>query len=293
MKYVVYFILIAVALFFVFKFLNKFKVPKVGAMALVNGGVKCGKSTFSVALARREYKSRVRSVKFKNFFRKIFNKELIEMPLLYSNVPLGMPYVELTDDLLLRKKRFVYGSVIYCQEASLVADSQLLRDMDLNERLLLFNKLIGHETKGGCIIYDTQCISDLHYSIKRCLSEYFYIHHLTKWIPFFLVAYVQECRFSEDNSVLTTNTNDIEDNLKRVIIPKSTWKYFDCYCYSTLTDNLPVEKKVIENNKQTKDLKANKIISFRPNFKKFNVQKEIEITNYSIEDKEIKNEKKN
>ena len=64
-------------------------------------------------------------------------------------------YVPLTDDLLLRKKRFVYGSVIYVQEASLVADSQLIRDMDINERLMLFNKLIGHETKGGVIIYDT------------------------------------------------------------------------------------------------------------------------------------------
>ena len=80
------------------------------------------------------------------------------MPLIYSNVPLAMPYVPLTDDLLLRKKRFVYGSVIYVQEASLVADSQLIRDMDVNERLMLFNKLIGHETKGGVIIYDTQCI---------------------------------------------------------------------------------------------------------------------------------------
>lgn len=232
-------------------------------MALVTGGVKCGKSTLSVAIARSEYRARCRKIKFKNFFCKLFNKPLYKMPLLYSNVPLGMPYVPITEDLLLRKKRFEYGSVIYVQEASLVADSQLIRDMDINERLMLFNKLIGHETKGGVIIYDTQCITDVHYSIKRCVSNYFYIHHLTKWIPFFLIAYVQECRYSDDGTTITVNTDDTETKLKRVILLKSTWKYFDCYCYSVLTDDLPVENTVIYNNKKTKDLKARKILSFR------------------------------
>lgn len=263
MLYILYFILICIALFFIKKFLKQFKVAKIGSLCLVNGGVKCGKSTLSVSIVRSEYKSRVRKVKFQNFFRKLFHKPLKELPLLYSNVPLGCPYVELTDDLLLRKKRFVYGSVIYCQEASLVADSQLIKDMDINQRLLLFNKLIGHETKGGVIVYDTQCINDLHYSIKRCLSNYIYVHHLVKWIPFFLVAYVEENRYSDDNSVVNVQDKDVEEKLKKIIIPKRNWKYFDCYCYSVLTDDLPVENKVVKNNLQTQDLKARKILSFR------------------------------
>lgn len=246
--------------FFLFRWImSKFKVPKIGAMALVSGGVKCGKSTLSVAIVMSEYKKRTRRIKFKNLFRKMFGKPLQELPLIYSNIPLGVPYVELTDDLLLRKKRFVYGSVIYCCEASLVADSQLFKDMDINERLLLFNKLIGHETKGGCIIYDTQCIADCHYSIKRCLSEYIYVHHLTKWIPFFLLAYVQECRYSDDKSTINVNDEDVENKLRRVIVSKSTWKKFDCYCYSSLTDDLPVENKVVKAS----DLKARKILSFK------------------------------
>ena len=264
MKYIIFFIIIAVGWYFLDKFvLSKFKVPKIGALALVTGGVKTGKSTLSVAIVRKEYKVRKRKVKFKNFFRKLFNKKLIEMPLVYSNVPLAMPYVPLTDDLLLRKKRFVYGSVIYVQEASLVADSQLIRDMDINERLMLFNKLIGHETKGGVIIYDTQCIGDVHYSLKRCVSNYFYIHHLVKWIPFFLIAKVQECRYSDDGSTITVSDEDTENTLKSVILSKRNWKFFDCYCYSVLTDDLPVEKDVVFNDIHTRDLKANKILSFR------------------------------
>lgn len=263
MKYLIYFIIIAVAIIFVKKFLNQFKIPKIGAMALISGGVKTGKSTLSVGTVMSEYKRRCRSVKIHNFFARIFNKPLIELPLIYSNIPLAVPYVPLTDDLLLRKKRFVYGSVVYVCEASLVADSQLIKDMDINQSLLMFNKLIGHELKGGCLIYDTQTISDCHYSIKRCLSNYLYIHHLVKWIPFFLIAYVQECRYSDDGTSLNVTTQDLENTLRRVILKKSTWKKFDCYCYSCLTDNLEVEKAIIKNDKNTKDLKAHNILSFR------------------------------
>ena len=278
MKYIIYFILIAVALFFIHKFLKQFKLCKIGSLVLFNGGVKCGKSTLSVNTAIREIKSRRRAVKIKNFFRRIFRKTPIEMPLLYSNVPLAFPYVPLTDKLLLRKERFVYGSVIYCQEASLVADSQLCKNQDINENLLLFNKLIGHETKGGVLIYDTQCISDLHYSIKRCLSQYIYVHHLVKWIPFILIAYVQENRYADDGTIIAVEDKDVEDKLKKVILSKRTWKYFDCYSYSDLTDNLPVAKDVVKNNLQTKNLKAYDIVSFRPNFCKI---------------KGVKNEKEN
>lgn len=256
---VVILLLVGLGIFIFRWIMSKFKCPKIGAMALVSGGVKCGKSTLSVAIVMNEYRRRKRRIKIRNFFRKMFGRPLQELPLIYSNIPLGVPYVELTDDLLLRRKRFVYGSVIYCCEASLVADSQLFKDMELNERLLLFNKLIGHETKGGCVIYDTQCIGDCHYSIKRCLSEYIYVHHLTKWIPFFLLAYVQECRYSDDKSTINVQDEDVENKLKRVIIRKSTWKKFDCYCYSSLTDGLPVENKVVE----AVDLKARKILSFK------------------------------
>ena len=58
-------------LFLINKILKRFKVPKIGSLALVTGGVKCGKSTTSVALVMSEYRSRVRCVKFRNFFRKL------------------------------------------------------------------------------------------------------------------------------------------------------------------------------------------------------------------------------
>ena len=258
-KKFIYTLIIFGIIFIYFYIKRKFKFPKVGAMAMVTGGVKCGKSTFAVGLLLSEHRRRKRAVKIKNFFRRLFKRREEELPLIYSNIPLSVPYVPLTEDLLLRKKRFVYGSVIYVNEASLVADSQLIFDMDTNERLLLFNKLIGHECKGGCLIYDTQAISDVHYSVKRCLSEYFYIHHLYKWIPFFLVATVRECRYSDDGSVIAVEDKDTEETLRRVIIRKSTWKKFDAYCFSSLTDDLPVEREEVLSD----TLKVNKVFSFR------------------------------
>ena len=256
------YIVLIVGLIVVIALTRKLKKPKIACVALVTGGVKAGKSTFSLALALSKYKSQCRKVKVANFFRILFRKEPFEKPLLYSNVPLACDYVPLTDDLLLRKKRFVYRSVIYAQEASLIADSQLIKNLDINQRLLLFNKLIGHETKGGYLIYDTQSINDNHYAVKRCLSEFFYVHDTVRWIPFILLVHVRELRYSDDSQELNVYDSDIEDSLKTVVISKRVWKKFDAYCYSVLTDHLPIANEIV-NGRELADLKARKIVSFR------------------------------
>ena len=257
-NFLLFLILLGVALFFLNKVLSKFKTPKIGAVSLVTGGVKTGKTTFAVNLVIKNYKRNLRSVKLHNFFAKLFRKEVQPLPLLYSNIPLAVPYVPVTRELLQRKVRPVYKSVVLLSEASLVADSQLFRDPVLNEELMLFMKLFGHETKGGMLVMDTQSISDLHHACKRCLSEYFYIHHLGKYL-FFNVAYVRECRYSEDGSVVSIDTGDAEENLKKILISRKVWKYFDAFCYSAMTDDLPEAKNI----KTAKTLKIKKIPSFR------------------------------
>lgn len=237
--------------------LIKQKRLHMGSFVLVTGGVKCGKSTFAIWYARKRYRQAL--IKYR--FQKLFNKT-VEKPLLYSNIPLSCEYVPLTSALLSRKERFSYGSVIYCGEVSLVADSMMFKDAELNERLLMFNKLIGHELHGGCIVYDTQSIQDCHYSIKRCTSSYIYINKLIKFIPFVLIAHVREDRYSEDGSVITANDEDVEKQLGWVIIPKRIWKLFDCYCYSSFTDDLPCSDTSIKLPKGA-SLKASNITSFK------------------------------
>lgn len=290
---VVVIVLVVVAIL-LFLFLKLFKIPKIGCIGMVTGGVKCGKSMLSVWLAVRKYKALHRKWRVRCFFLKLFGKflrkefKLPEEPKLYSNVKLaGVPYTLLTTDILLRNVRPAYGSVVYIQEASLVADSMYHQDGEVNERLLLFNKLFGHETHGGYLIYDTQSIADNHYAVKRCINSYFWIHHNVK-IPFFVLLYVREFMFSEDKSAVNTVGEDVEEELKIVVVPKRVWRMYDAYCYSAFTDTLnmlddEVFTPISFNRFKRNNLKTRRLISF----KKFRTISEYKIS--KEDEKSVKN----
>lgn len=74
--------------------------------------------------------------------------------------------------------------------------------------------------------------------------------------------YVRELKYTDESS-MNVYDDDVEETLKWVVVPKSTWKLYDRYCYSILTDNLEVDRHVIE---KAKNLKIDKIVTFR-NFK--------------------------
>lgn len=273
----IWLILIALVVWAFVWWLKNCKTVKNGSMVCVTGGVKSGKSTFSFWLAYRAYKRNVRSVKFRNWLRKVFKIKGAdeELPLFYTTIPVAVPHVLLTTELAMRLERFAYKSVIWIDEASLFADSQNYKNPVVNKQLTLLNKLIAHETKGGTIVYNTQSIGDLHYSVRRCLSEIYYVHSTFKWLPFFLMCSVREERYVEDN-IAVNAPEDLEVYLKRVVMPKTIWKKFDCYCYSKLTDDLPVNKNVTE----AKSLKADKIVTLDTSIKvecDLNEKKECEV----------------
>lgn len=221
-----------------------------------------------VRLVEKLWKRNCRKVFLYNAIIRPFKKDKTkrEKPLIYSNVPLKLPYVALTQDLIYRRKRFRYGSIIYACEASLIAGSMDFKCDELNENLALLMKLVGHETRGGACVLDTQAVLDLHYGMKRNLSTYFYIHHKIN-VPFFLILKVREMIFLEGSS--NEFETDVEDTLKTVIVPKSVFKKYDCYCYSALTDDLPVEDKIAN----PKDLKAREILTFKANKQYYGVMK--------------------
>lgn len=291
MKYVVYFIIICVALFFIRKFLSRFKFPKIGAIAVFVGGVKSGKSAVSVGCAISNYKRAVRGWKVSCFFNKFLNmfrkekREAPEKPLLYSSIPIGgLDYVPLTRDHLLRRVRFNFGSIVLIDEASLVADSQLIKDKEINTELLLFFKLFGHETHGGKCIVNTHCITDLHYALKRTTSQYFYLHHLSKYIPFVTTAYMREERYSEDGATVNSYNDDVEDSLKRVLMRSSIFKRYDSFCFSSLTDELPTNNNIVYIDKG-ESLKADFVVSFRPEFYTLRFGKNVDLETGEILDK--------
>lgn len=240
---------------------QRLKYPKIGAVGMFDGAPKTGKSTLAIHTAIREYKKVRRRALFINFWRRLLRKEEIEVPLLYSNIPLKVKgYAPITKEILQRKERMRYKSICYLGEFSLIADSMTFKDGFLNEEIMLFMKLYGHETKGGKLIADSQCIADCHFALKRVIGQHFYIHNTIN-IPLLpvLIMHVRELVYSDDGSTVNVVNTDLEDDLKTLIIWKGVWKKFDYCCYSSFTDKLPVSDK----EEEPTTLKAEEIVSFR------------------------------
>lgn len=224
---------------------------RYGNLTLVSGGVKTGKTELCVALCLKQYRKQLR--KWRKACRKARKRyePLPEKPLLYSNMPIGkngFEYAPLTLDLITRKKRFRYGSVVYFNEVSFIAGSKDIKDDQLNDSLLQLFKLCAHETKGGYFFLDTQSPQDMHYTVKRSLSTYYYIYRRLT-LPFVSLLWMRENILVDGENTVAIDTQvDTQDGLAeggkkmyfRPILNK-WWKYYDQYAYSALTDDLPVE----------------------------------------------------
>lgn len=264
-------IFIVILLIILFKL--RIKRFKLDHLTLVSGSLKTGKSALTLGLAKKEYNKNIRNWKIKRFikhtiFRKPFN---IEKPLFYSNIPVGFDYVPLTFDIIERKQRLAYKSICFIDEVSLLADSMSAFKCDnkskediatFNDTLLVFIKLFCHETHNGSLYINTQSVSDLHYSFRRCMSRYLYIQSSINWIPFIRVMRVCELYYSEDNSSINTNTGDIEDNTRLMFQFKSIFKKYDRWCYSSFTDKKPILDNIIKGA-MLEDLKSEYVLTNR------------------------------
>lgn len=247
-------ILAVVACFLLFRRHKKINLPDV---TLISGGVKTGKSTLAFTLAYKAYRRICFKILIKNLFRPKKNK--IELPLFYSNIPLKVPHVRLTPDIIYMRERVVPQSVLFIDEASLLCDSMDFKNNEKNESVKLFFKLWGHISHGGKCFLSTHTPKDVHYNIKRSLANYLFIVKAVKWIPFYYVVNVREMIYSEENVQNIYNDDIGEDDTSYwLICPKRYWKLFDCYCYSALVDNLQCDENVVIDD----NLKTSEVLTF-------------------------------
>lgn len=240
-------IILVIAIAFVlvyFLYWRKKKNLKYNCVALFTGAPKTGKTALCVKEVKRLYKSKLikhyllMPIKFIQLRNNEFKEYCKFKPMIYSNIPLrNTKFNKFTIDMLMREVRLPNGSIVLLDEASLIADSMLYKDKDINEKLMLFVKLFGHYTHGGYLIVNTQSIADLHFAFKRCVGSYYFITE-TRRYPFFSVAKVRECVYSEDNTSINGFNRDIEEDMKNVFIWNKNFKNYDCFCYSIFTDKL-------------------------------------------------------
>lgn len=268
-------ILILICFLVIFVLFKNIKNLNISCVFLINGAVKGGKTFLSVYSAILWYKRELFMYYIKCFLCFILRKEKPLKPMLYSNIHLrGIKYNLLTIYILQREVKIPPKSVVLMDEASLVADSMLYKDTDINEDIKLFVKLFGHYSKGGHLIINTQAIEDLHYNFKRCISKHLYIYKRIK-LPFFTVMKVRELMYSSDNSNITNVIQgDLEDSLKTIIVPNKYYKYYDCYCYSIFTDDLPLYAIYDTEKKNKKDSLKTDIIPSFIDFKRLDKRKE-------------------
>lgn len=246
-----WFVFIGLFILAIFLYFRFFKIPKLRNLVFVDGTLGAGKSFYCVNLAIRLYKRELRAYRIRkalltalSFVPKFKDAlDALERPMLYSNIPLRRVRMSnLTLDVLLRKVRIPYRSVVLIDEMSLVADQFDYKDARITDALRDFYKLFRHATKGGILICNSQSTRDLHTSVKSCLSDYFYLHHRVKF-PLFSVIWMQEMAYSADKdgqAIVNARTGDIEAGLKMVLVPNKYFKYYDTYAYSVLTDGLTV-----------------------------------------------------
>lgn len=239
---------------------------RYGNLTLVTGGVKSGKTQLTVCLAIKTYRKQL--AKWRRECRKARRRyePMPEKPLLYSNMPIGRKgdkYAPLTLDLVTCKERFRYGSVIYYNEASLIAGSKDIKDEELNDHLLKFFKLIAHYTMGGYLFLDTQSPQDVHYTVKRSLSTYYDIWRRVT-LPFVSLLWIRENKLVDGENTVAIDTqidpqDSIADGGKRQyfrFVRNKWWKYYDQYAYSCQVSDLPVadEQVIVTNDKKVYSL---------------------------------------
>ena len=272
-------IIVAILIFIIwFFFFRKQKSLDYGCLLYITGALKTGKTFLSMSVIDLEYKKVISKWKKVNFKRKIISilKHCdyvpIDKPLIYSNMPLNIPYAPLTNELLLRKERFVKGSIVYLNEASFVASQMDTKDDLVNFQLNSFCKLFGHEVGSselgydGLLILDTQNIKDTHYSFKNVCTSFYFIHHKKSFLHFWIKLYLKE--YSYVDNVSNNTDTDLPDDFKVVIRSKKYFKFYDRYAYSSFTDNLSVNDNIVYPL-FVDDLKMKQVVSFNERNRKF------------------------
>lgn len=249
----------------------KSKVLATDSILLINGPVGSGKSSTSLQIVKNKmffkrikYYTRkyfldyvLHPIKFlKNPKERIKEIKSREKPYIYSNVPLyKMEYIPIEIDILKRQNyRFNYDSILYLNEASLIANSMSYKDDEINQGLTLFVKLIRHEMRGSglCMVLDTQSPNDLHYSADRSINQGLFIEKSIGWLPFVRLIWVREMAINRPD-VKNVYVDDVKEDssLRFILVWKSIFKNFDSHCYSILTDNLPPLRSIKKKQKKT------------------------------------------
>ena len=237
------------------------------------GGLGCGKTFESVNVCIRELKKNRIKTRVYNFISPFFKRERLELPLLYSSIPIRINKREmaqkLTVEQLLLQERFVKGSIVFLDEVDVWANQfahanpnvieilnrQKVKEEDFAEGGIFDEhiRLFRHYHASPCcepkLIVNTQATSNIITIIRRRISTIFVqskfrivkipILCLVPFIGQFFKLYtykVREIAISDD--IQNNSAEDLNESFERRIAFMPTIRHYDTHCYSGRVDSL-------------------------------------------------------
>lgn len=265
-----WFLLVELILFIVFLiwlWIKKYR-PVIDNVSVFTGAPGTGKSKFMVDVALQKYRSNLLKVKLNNIFIKFFNlfrkkskkKDLLERPLLFSNIPIRISRKEfsrvLTQDIVLLQKRLPYRSVVVIDELSELANNQDWKNVFARYNLTEFVRFMRQYTLGGYLFMADQSSDDILVQLRRRVGKVYNMMSFRK-IPLLNIGIsnVRHISISEDIKV-------IEEGHAESLKHNTSWiplffyrKTYDTYAFSERVKYM--EK---ETSKEFKKFKTNKLL---------------------------------
>lgn len=219
------------------------------------GGLGSGKSFMSVQTALVLYRKQRFRARLYNLFHP---KDKIELPELYSNIPLRISRkkmaLRLRKEHLLLQERIARGSVVLLDEVDCFAnqfsynnvcivDQTGKGDSEDTGNFDEFCRFFRHYTKGGYLIFNTQATANENLTIRRRQNQINLLFNFRKWgIPLIWpnIIYTVRCRnITVSDEVKVTEESNAEDNMRLIIGLFPLLRHYDTWCYSGRYDSVP------------------------------------------------------
>lgn len=257
-----------IIVYFLYRYLKPYLI-KYDTTLLFCGGLGSGKTLNSVKYALILLRKNRSKIKLKNLKIQFFNlfskdkKEFIEMPVLYSNIPIKINKneysVRITKDILTLKKRIIEYSVVLLDELPLIVNQFNWNITEVQNNLNEFVALFRHYV-GGYLIVNGQSESEIVKQIRAKLNSYYWCYNFQKFLCFYRVRILHNV-VSEYN--VSMSTDFIED--------KTKWtygiinKHYNTRAYKNRYSN--INEINVNQRFYNADLTTNKIIRFNEKYK--------------------------
>jgi len=265
-------IILVVILYLFYLIYRKFYFINVDNTLMLTGAPGTGKTNEAVKWALKLWRHNKRKVRFYNFKARILKREQLEMPRLYSNVPVRIgryskrrynkiiaslvdeqaglteSYLrgkisrnkfcfKLKKEHLMEQERLNLRSVVLATELGKIASQYDWSNENVQEHLDDFASMWRQYSKGGYFVSDDQSSDNVAVQIRRRLGTVINMLHFRKFWKFYWVQ-MRNITVSED--IKTIEEDSAEDNMRwRLSMFPLFHRNYDTYAFSERYNSVP------------------------------------------------------